>query len=79
MQPDNSNAALGFVPIRDIPYIVATFLHLWNYKKTLKKSVGRYALARVQLRTFVKAVKTYIFTRKKRKNTAIEILSSNNL
>lgn len=37
MQPDISNAALGFVPIRDIPYIVATFLHLWNYKKTLKK------------------------------------------
>ena len=34
-----------------------------------KKSVGRYALARVQLRTFVKAVKTYIFTKKKGKHS----------
>ena len=68
MQPDISNATLGFVPIRDIPYIVATFFAFMELeKRLLKKSVGRYALARVQLRTFVKAVKTYIFTKKKGK------------
>lgn len=38
MRPDISNAALGFVPIRDIPHIVATFFAFMELQKDFKKN-----------------------------------------